>query len=1340
MDTRGVPRPADTFVLTPMQKGLLAESLVARAKGVNLEQIVWELDHVPDEDRFRAAWQAAVDTFDALRLAFVQAEAGEEPRQAVLDSVRLPFRRVDSPDRSPADQRARLERFLAEDRSAGFDLSSPPMMRVCLLVLGLSRAICVWTIHHTTIDGGSYAAVLQRVLDAYAAPDGSEPPPGAARPRFEDFLRWLEGHDTEPGTRHFTGLLEGFDEPTPLPLQEGYGRTAEDRASQVSLRVDPEASERLRATARETASTPNTLVQLAWGLLLSRHCGEDDVVFGATWGGRVASLEDASRVVGPLINTLPVRVRMDEAPTVRGLVGALRRQHLATRPFQHTPLARIKAASALAGSAQLFRSIVVFEMERFDSLLRAHDARWRDHQLWTRSQTALPLVLAAHFRDGALVLELDFDVGLYTEVAARRLLADYARLLAGLREHLDDSPHDVPMLEESVRARLTVEESEREVAPAGPTAIERVLERASKVPGGTAVKERGGREITYGELGWRVRRLAEALRERGVGPGFFAGVLLPRSIDAVVSELAVQAAGGAFVPLDPADPRARLEFTVRDSGARLLLVDRGTRHLLPDARGIGLPVDDPAVLPAEPTAPAPPFPDPASPAYVIYTSGSAGEPKGVCVSHGALANHVRATLGLFGLSPRDRVLQFAAPSFDVHLEEILPTLAAGATLVLRDDAMAASARGFFDGVRAEGLTVLNLPTAFWHLLVRAEHARWPPCVRLVVAGGEPVSPEAHRRFRAADTGHIRWLNAYGPTEATITSTSYDDAEGDHTTGFVPIGRPLPGLSHFVLDRHLRPAAVGQLYVGGAGLASGYLDRDELTRERFVTHPFRPGARLYATGDRVRRTEAGNYVFLGRLDNQAKIRGYRVELDEIEAGLRRHPAVAEAAVVLSRRGAGQASAVGFVVAKEGDVSPAQLREHLAAALPSYMIPSRLVVAPRLPLTSSGKVDRRALAELDVAGPETLEPPPPADDPLVRDLLRTWTLLLGRPVADTSASFFDLGGDSLLVVEMFLQIEATLGWTCDAPAFFRNPTISNLATLLRAAADPDWTAPLVRLAPGRPGPRPLFLAPTVGGRALDYVHLANALGGGITVYALQDPGLRGAGERPGTLSAVAADLARRIREAQPRGPYAIAGYSAGGVVALAIAEELRAVGEATDFVGLIDSGPPRSVPFPSPFGSPRRLARLLRTVAGRLREIMRRPNALSRLRARSHSAVRRGIARWRVLPVEYEPGFRDYFGGPEFKGSSEESERMQQLFEMISRHRFRGLPIDVVLFRVELDPFEGPHEPWLGWQRVTGGAIAVEYLPGNHGSVLTAACCREWVPRLEAYLNRRAPTAG
>jgi thioesterase domain-containing protein len=401
----------------------------------------------------------------------------------------------------------------------------------------------------------------------------------------------------------------------------------------------------------------------------------------------------------------------------------------------------------------------------------------------------------------------------------------------------------------------------------------------------------------------------------------------------------------------------------------------------------------------------------------------------------------------------------------------------------------------------------------------------------------------------------------------------------------------------------------------------------------------------------------------------------------------------------------------------------------------MVPSRLVILASLPITPSGKVDRLALAELDLAEPGESEPPVAAGDPLVRSLLHIWTRLLGRPVTDTSASFFDLGGDSLLVVQMFTEAETCLGRACDAPAFFRNPTISNLATLLRTATPVDWSAPVIALAHGEPHVRPLFLAPGVSGSGLDYVHLAAALSSEVPVYALQDRPLRASARRHETLREAVARYTTWIREVQPRGPYAIAGFSAGGIVAMAIAQELRELGESTDFVGLIDSVPPKSVPVPSPFGSPRRLVRLSRTAAGRVREVLSGPGGLSRLWARARSAALRGLTRWNVLPLGREPTMDELFADAKVKWSDEEKGRMRQSFEAIWHHEFRRMPIDMTLFRVALDPFEGPHEPELGWQRVTSGKITIQYLTGTHERLLTAECARELASRLEPYLKHR-----
>jgi amino acid adenylation domain-containing protein len=604
------------------------------------------------------------------------------------------------------------------------------------------------------------------------------------------------------------GLLTGFDQPTLQPLQSSLGLTAQHWTLQTDLLLGPQMAERLWDVAGETSTSPNTLIQLAWAMLLSAYSGDSDVLFGATWSGRFGTIEDASQIVGPLINTLPVRVNLNGAGTVRVLLTGLRRQHLAMRPFQRAALSKIKAGSEFAGSAHLFQTLVIFEYERFYTQLQRWDDRWRNQRVRSRSQTGYPLVLAAWFEDGELVLELEYDAGLYAVESVASLLADYARLLRGLCEHLDASLFAVPMLDPELCATLTTVEAQRELTPELPVAIERIVLQARTNPSAAAVKELDGREVTYADLERRVRRLSGVLRRNGAGPGALVVVWLPRSIDWVVALLAVHAAGGAFVPLHPQDPQQRVAFTLRDANVTRLRVSRQTRGRLERGHVIELDIDDPAGEEGQDEPTEWVFPDPASPAYVIYTSGSTGEPKGVCVSQGALANHLRANTEQFALVPQDRVPQFAALAFDAALEELIPTLATGATLVLRNDEIVNSARDFLDSVAAENITVLNLPTMFWHQLVQAQHLKWPSWLRLVVVGGERVSPEAHRRFREADTGHIRWMNAYATTETTITSTCYDDEEGDHGANGIPIGRLLAGVSHFVLDEHLRPVPAG----------------------------------------------------------------------------------------------------------------------------------------------------------------------------------------------------------------------------------------------------------------------------------------------------------------------------------------------------------------------------------------------------------------------------------------------------------------------------------------------------------------------------------------------------
>ena len=483
---------------------------------------------------------------------------------------------------------------------------------------------------------------------------------------------------------------------------------------------------------------------------------------------------------------------------------------------------------------------------------------------------------------------------------------------------------------------------------------------------------------------------------------------------------------------------------------------------------------------------------------------------------------------------------------------------------------------------------------------------WPESIRVVVVGGERLDPGLHAKFRELVDDQVCCINSYGPTEATVACTAYVDAEGDHDSTMLPIGRPMGGASCFVLDENLvpvPPGVAGQLYVGGAGLARGYLYRESLTAERFIVHPFRPNSRLYATGDVVRHTAKGNLVYIDRIDNQVKVQGFRVELGEIETRLRSHQEVEEAVVVPVSLG--ESTRLMAFVQSSGQerVNENELQEFLGDTLPAYMVPRRIEVLSELPQAPSGKVDRQALIAMStglstqgLATQNLTE----VNDPLHRKLLGIWSEMLKEPISDPRADFFEVGGDSLLAVRLFVEIESELQVQCNPQKFFSDPTVETLAKLIRSNETTDFEAALLPLAEDPADVRPLFFAPTISGRVTDYFHLSDLLKGTAPMYGLQMRGLRDGEEMHDNIRDAAEFYIERMREIQPKGPYSLAGYSAGGTVSLAIAEALHEQGETTDLLLMLDVVP-MGINIASPFSSPRRLWRLGSTTIDRIKEL-------------------------------------------------------------------------------------------------------------------------------------------
>ncbi|MBV9789120.1 MAG: amino acid adenylation domain-containing protein, partial [Chloroflexi bacterium] len=796
--------------------------------------------------------------------------------------------------------------------------------------------------------------------------------------------------------------------------------------------------------------------------------------------------------------------------------------------------------------------------------------------------------------------DIEYRTDLFEAATIERMVAHFQALLTAIVAQPEQRIDRLQLLDKIERRRLIDGWHHMHELPAELCVHQLFEAHALRTPDAIAVQHQD-RSLSYAALNARANQIAHQLLALGLKPEDRVGVCLPRSLDLVAVLLGIAKAGAAYVPLDPAYPAERLQFMLDDAQIAVLVTQEALGATLPPFGGAILCVDrDRSEIAGQPTTAPQIHVQPENLLYVIYTSGSTGQPKGVLLSHRSLLNYITAVRERYALTPHDRVLQFASISFDASVEELFVPLANGAAIVLRSDEMLDSPQTFAATCAQWQISVLSLPTAFWNVLVDAnarDEFQLPPSVRLIIMGGEHAALERVQQWQSCYGSHVQLVNLYGPTETTIAATGYVvPSPLPAALPDTPIGQPLSNVRAYVLDpqMELLPIGVaGELYIGGAALARGYHQRPDLTAERFVPDPFtlEPGARLYRTGDRVRFQPDGALLFLGRVDSQIKLRGYRIELGEIEAVLRRHPEVREAVVIVREDTPGMQRLVAYVVPKEnleprtqnlgddvlgsrflvaqGAPGSADLRQYVGAHLPSYMVPSAIVVLDALPMTGSDKVDRRALPAPDVTDFEAATIVAPRNDE-ESWLVELWSELLGQPAVSITDNFFERGGHSLLAVRLMSQIQQRSGQSIPLATLLQAPTIEQLAVHLRQQPAGDWS-PLVALQP-QGSQRPLFLIHPIGGTVLCYAELARLLGPDQPVYGLQARGVE-PGQLPHrSMEALAAEYLVALREVQPHGPYRLGGWSFGGVVAFEIARQLQEQGETIEVLALIDSGAP------------------------------------------------------------------------------------------------------------------------------------------------------------------------
>ncbi|WP_437482994.1 amino acid adenylation domain-containing protein [Sorangium sp. So ce1014] len=1248
-----------------------------------------------DAARLADALGQVVARHEILRTTFRRDPRLKFPLQAASGAAPA-WRRVDLGGRAAGEQQAHVEALWREAARLELDLERGPLLHVWLVrradrlhdLLVAAPALCA--------DAWTMDLLFGELAEAYAGA-GERGASGEEPVQYAQFAEWQND---------LVGSAEGAPAPPGMPVVLPFeGAAFEGGASGEAVEIDVDAAllDRLESLARGEGASLSSVLLAAFQVHLARLTGSRELLVAVASAGR--TIEDVQEVMGPVARWLPVPCRVDDAQRFAELVRrAQAGVEEATEEAEERWNPDLPADGAGPGST------VGFEFSSLPEPRVAGGLAWSVERRCTGAG-GLKLALSAQRGRGRVRLSLWHDARRCGAEGVLGLAEQYRALLGSAAGAWSAPVERLDLLDPSERARRLSAGRGAAHDAAPPRCLHASFEEhAARQPDALAVVA-GDRRLTYGELNRQANRLAHHLRRRGVGGGSPVGLCCERSVDMIAGLLGILKAGGAYVPLDPHAPAQRLAQQIRRAGFSVLLTNAPARARLPDTDCAVLSLDDAALLDGEPAA------DPAAPvqlddiASVIFTSGSTGEPKGVAITHRGIASYTRSVCEALGIEAGLHFATVSTLSADLGNTSLFGALASGGCLHVIGYETATDGRLFSEYYRRWPIDVLKIvPSHLSALLDTGEGAAVLPR-RLLVLGGEAL-PFALIERIAALSGGCAVANHYGPTETTVGALvqplgALRDRRG---CASVPIGRPLANAEAYVLDERLEPApagTVGELYLGGAGLARGYLGQPDLTAKRFVPHPFGVGARLYRTGDRARYRPDGAIEFMGRRDHQVKIRGYRVEIGEIEARVREHPAVGQAVVVAREDGAGGRAIVAYVVPREGALDEAALRGFLRDRLPEYMHPSDFVLLHALPLTANGKVDRKALPSpaarrrREYVAPRT---------PVEEALARIWADVLGRPQIGVEDSFFDLGGHSLMAIPLMHRIQQALGGSLSLMAIFEAPTVAGLARLL-ADERPASSVVVLRAGGSRP---PLFCVDSSGLHVMAYQGLAAAMSEEQPVLGLDlGPSLaREAGAL--SLPRIVERLSREIRERQARGPYRLLGWSVGGVLALAVARTLEEQGERVAFLGLLDTQPrtrlyaagePDVVEELAAYIDQGRGAELLALAPAELDALRERLKGLSdgdRVAEAVRWAQARGFASSDIPPAAYHHRYALLRGAA--------------LLTNDLPPRCVAAPIHAWWSAETLAYHGGPP---MDWQRITSGAVHTADLPGDHLAAVQGA---------------------
>jgi amino acid adenylation domain-containing protein len=1322
-----------------------------------------------------------VQRHEVLRTTFPAVNG--KPSQVIASDVSLTLPIIDL--RQVPDEQREAEALLLATKEAHqpFDLANGPILRLLLLRLSDREHLLIWNMHCIVCDGASSDLFYQDFTAIYKALSAGKASPLTPLPvQYADFTnwqyQWLQGEVLESQVNYWKQKLEGnlpiielpYDHPRPHGVQTYRG----DRAA---LLLSKTLNHALTDLSQKWGVTLFMTLLTVFELLLYRYSGQEDLLisFASASRGQV----ETERLIGFFSNTLVMRGNLAGNPTFRQLLDRVRKDCLEAYSHQDLPFERLieelRPEQQSRNSSSLFQ--VKFSLNPPWSNGRGMGAVQLPDLTITslfgyiyHGKTKYDLTLVLREQDNGLGMVFDYNAEMFDASTIERMLGHFKTLLEGIVANPDQPISELPLLTAGEQHKVLVDWHGKQADYPQNTCIHQYFEaQAKRTPNNIAVSFEN-QQLTYQELNQRANQLAYYLQTLGVKLGVLVGLYVEPCLEMIVGLLGILKAGGTYVSIAPTSGQDSLAFILEDAQISLVLtqsslVDKFSEHQVQvicldnDWEGIAVQATENLGY----------YTTDQTTACVMYVSGCNGKLNGIAITHRNLVTHSLAISETWELTVSDRLLLIPSISYNSFIESLFPSWIAGAIAILQSQELQNSTAQFFSFISQQQITVVNLPTSFWYELVKEPSISpqtLPVSLRLVMVGGEKVSRNAYLTWVEKVGKQVRWLNAYGLLETTLTATVYEPeaaTEASNTRSEIPIGRAIANTKIYILDQRSQPLPIGitgEIYIGGIGVAQGYFNRTELTSEKFIPNPFsgESGSYLYRSGDFGRYLSDGNIEFVDRRDNQVKIRGFRIELAEIETILAHYPGVQETVVIAKEDVPGDKSLVAYLVPKQGETFESkQLLSFLQQKLPEHLLPSAFVIVDSLPLNANGQVDRQALPALNPTNSKIEKIFAKAEDPLQIQLTEIWENVLGIHPIGITDNFFDLGGHSLIAVRLFAEIEKIFGKTLPLSILLQSPTIEQLANLIREKSlsikpnseqtdglfkrffgraiarfsksnnsqlkkliiedenqanlkTPEWLpwSSLVPLQTNGDKP-PLFCVHGAGESILYYRDFANYLGSNQPFYALQARGVDGRQTPLTRVNQMAAHYIKEIQTIQPQGPYFLGGYSFGGLVVWEMAQQLVAQGQKVALLAIFDTSSPicrKTTIQPTP--APKRISRHLNNLLE-----VGPTYILEQIEGKSSWLEYMLKQRLREFTFKAHLNISRILPYAYRKQIKIKDFNKQAAKEYVPK-AYTG---QVTVFRAEERPVTNGQEvdPNMGWSELALGGLDIQHVPGNHFSM-------------------------